>query len=302
MPTQFKLGSRKSPLALAQSEWVKTKIEAKFPDVEIIIETFQTTGDKFLEDKLATVGGKGMFVKELEDALLTGAVDFAVHSLKDMPAEQPDGLTMLPFGKREIANDAFVSNKSDSFEALPKGAVIGTASLRREAIIKELRPDLKIKTLRGNVNTRLAKLDAGEYDAVILAAAGLKRLGLEERITELLDIETFIPACGQGLLAVEFKSNHKTLTPIFDAFLDPDAELDFAVESAFLKTLDGGCQTPMACHVYHPIRSIPEVFGFLASADCSKSVRAGDCVTPTLAEATGKSLARKLRVMLTDLG
>ena len=298
MSKALKLGSRKSPLALAQSEFVLTQIKNRFPEYEMSIETYQTSGDKFLEEKLATIGGKGLFVKELEEALLQGHIDFAVHSLKDMPAEQPEGLIIIPFGKRELANDAFVSHTYPSFSKLPNGATIGTSSLRREAIIKEQRPDLHVKTLRGNVNTRLAKLDAGDYDAIIIAAAGLKRLALSDRITQLLDLETFVPACGQGILAIEFLADRTDLMTLFDNFIDADTELDFIVETAFLKTLDGGCQTPMAAHVYHPIRSIPEVYGFLATTDLTTFVRASDCVTPTLAEATGTSLARRLKAKL----
>jgi hydroxymethylbilane synthase len=240
------IGTRASKLALKQSEWVKAKIEAVHPEVTLELVKIKTKGDKILDSPLSEIGGKGLFVKEIEEALLKGIVDLAVHSMKDLPAEIPGGLDLAVFPKREDPRDAFVSAKYKSIQELPEGATVGTSSLRRSAQLLHLRPDLRVVPMRGNVDTRLRKMDSGDVQAIILAAAGLKRLGLSERITALLSPEAFLPAVGQGILGVELRRDDQRLRGLLAFLNDEETERVARAERAFLARLGGGCQVPVA--------------------------------------------------------
>ncbi|MBW1720174.1 MAG: hydroxymethylbilane synthase [Deltaproteobacteria bacterium] len=242
---KLRLGTRKSALALAQSCWVKEKIETHWPEVNVDIVKFTTKGDKILDVPLAQVGGKGLFVKEIEDALLKKEADIAVHSLKDVPAELPEGLEVSIFPDREDPKDALISRDGLRLEELPEGARIGTSSLRRIAQLKNARPDFEVVSLRGNIDTRLRKLDEGQYDAILLAAAGLRRLGLEQRIIQLLEPEVMLPAVGQGALGIEFRSMDTEVKRILDSIHHEETSICVRAERAFLLKLEGGCQVPI---------------------------------------------------------
>lgn len=242
---KLRLGTRKSVLALAQSNWVKEEIEMHWPDLNVHLVKFTTKGDRILDVPLAKVGGKGLFVKEIEDALLKKDADFAVHSLKDVPAELPGGLEVTIFPDREDPRDALISQTGLRLEELPKGARVGTSSLRRIAQLKNARPDLEVAPLRGNIDTRLRKLDEGQYDAIILAAAGLIRLGLEQRIIQLLEPEVMLPAVGQGALGIEFRSIDTEVRRILASIHHEETSICVRAERAFLFRLEGGCQVPI---------------------------------------------------------
>lgn len=241
----LKLGTRKSLLAMTQSAWVKNQLEALNSDITIELVQITTKGDKILDIPLAKVGGKGLFVKEIEEALLNNDADFAVHSLKDVPTEIPEGLEVNIFPKREDPRDAFISNIAPDINSLKPKAVIGTSSLRRMAQLKAVRPDLTIQSLRGNIDTRLRKLDNKEFDAIILASAGLHRLNLKDRVTCYLNPEIMIPAIGQGSLAIEFRSNDQSIRKILLKIHDKETEICVKAERALLKRLEGGCQVPI---------------------------------------------------------
>lgn len=245
---EIRIATRKSALALWQAEYVKARLEQAHPGLRVTLVPMVSRGDKLLDSPLSKIGGKGLFVKELETALLEDQADIAVHSMKDVPMEFPQGLGLFCICEREDPRDAFVSNRFASLDALPAGSVVGTSSLRRQAQLLALRPDLKIQFLRGNVNTRLAKLDAGEYDAIILAAAGLIRLGFESRITASLSIENSLPAGGQGAVGIECRSAdaevHALLAPLHHA----DTAVRVMAERALNRHLNGGCQVPIACY------------------------------------------------------
>ena len=229
-----------------QAEHIKSRLESLYPELEVNLVTMVTQGDKILDTPLAKIGGKGLFVKELEQALYDGRADIAVHSLKDVPMELPEGLILGTYCKRETPTDAFVSNSYDKLEDLPQGAVVGTASLRRQCQIKAFRPDLQIKSLRGNVQTRLAKLDAGEYDAIILATSGLKRVELSERIKQEIDIDISLPAVGQGALAIECRADDEAVLALLKPLNDGQARIRLKAERALNRRLEGGCQVPIA--------------------------------------------------------
>ncbi len=246
---KIRIGTRKSKLALWQSEWVKAQIEKKFPDVEVELVKITTKGDKILDVPLAKIGDKGLFTKEIEEAMLRGEVDIAVHSLKDVPSKLPEGLKLIAYSDREDPRDAFLSNGKFTLETLPQGAVVGTSSLRRKAQLRILRPDVQIKDLRGNVDTRIRKLKEGEYDAIILAAAGVKRLGWEEEIDEVLSPDKFIPSVSQGILGIEAREGDEEIERIVrEAINFYESEVAATLERAFLRTLEGGCQVPMGCY------------------------------------------------------
>jgi hydroxymethylbilane synthase len=246
----LRIGSRGSPLALAQAHEVRRRLaEACGVAAERIeIKTIRTTGDVIVDRPLATAGGKGLFTKEIEEALLAQNIDLAVHSSKDMPTVLPDGLLLDTFLPREDARDAFISRKAKSLLDLPHGAVVGTASLRRQAMVKRLRPDLKVATLRGNVETRLRKIATGEADATLLAVAGLKRLGLLAAATMILDIDDFLPAVGQGAIGIETRADDEATRALVTRINDVDTAMALAAERAFLAVLDGSCRTPIAGH------------------------------------------------------
>ncbi len=242
----LRIATRKSPLALWQAEHVRERLLAAHPGLQVELVRMSTQGDKILDAPLAKVGGKGLFVKELEQSLLEGESDIAVHSMKDVPVEFPDGLHLPVICRREDPRDAFVSNTYARFDDLPQGARVGTSSLRRQTILHERRPDLAIATLRGNVNTRLKKLDDGAYDAIILAAAGLLRLGFSARITEYLAPEISLPAIGQGAIGIECRSEDARIHGLISVLHDTETYICVHAERAMNQQLQGGCQVPIA--------------------------------------------------------
>ncbi len=240
------IASRESALALWQSEHIKARLESLYPELRVSILGMTTQGDKILDVPLAKIGGKGLFVKELESAMLQGQADIAVHSMKDVPMEFPDGLELAVICERENPFDAFVSNHFQSISELPLGAVVGTSSLRRHSQLVSQRPDLIVKSLRGNVNTRLAKLDAGEFDAIILAASGLIRLGFESRIKSTLTETQSLPAVGQGALGLECRTKDLAIKQLLAPLSHPESECCVRAERAMNHYLHGGCQVPIA--------------------------------------------------------
>jgi len=248
MPREIRIATRKSALALWQAEHVKARLEQAHPGLKVSLVPMVSRGDKLLDAPLAKIGGKGLFVKELETALLDNQADIAVHSMKDVPMDFPEGLGLYCICEREDPRDAFVSNAFDSLETLPVGSVVGTSSLRRQTQLLARRPDLKIQFLRGNVNTRLAKLDAGEYDAIILAAAGLIRLGFESRIRSSISVEDSLPAGGQGAVGIECRSADVEIHALLAPLHHHDTAVRVTAERALNKHLNGGCQVPIACY------------------------------------------------------
>jgi hydroxymethylbilane synthase len=251
---KISIGTRGSKLALWQAEWIKSELKKRYPDLEIELNKIKTTGDKILNVPLAQVGGKGLFVKEIEEALLRHEVDIAVHSMKDVPTEFPERLHLAVICKREDPRDAFISRiqnskfKIQNFRGLPKGAKIGTSSLRRSCQLLNIRPDIKIGQLRGNLDTRMRKLDEGYFDAIILAAAGVKRLGLQQRITEILPFEIILPAIGQGAIGIECRTDDEFINNLVAPLNHSETFICVKAERAFLKKLEGGCQVPIAAH------------------------------------------------------
>ena len=248
MSREIRIATRKSALALWQAEHVKARLEQAHPGLKVSLVPMVSRGDKLLDAPLAKIGGKGLFVKELETAMLENQADIAVHSMKDVPMDFPEGLGLYCICEREDPRDAFVSNTYASLDALPAGSVVGTSSLRRQAQLLARRPDLKIQFLRGNVNTRLAKLDAGEYDAIILAAAGLIRLGFEERIRSSISAEDSLPAGGQGAVGIECRTADSEIHALLAPLHHRDTALRVTAERALNKHLNGGCQVPIACY------------------------------------------------------
>lgn len=244
----IKIGTRGSKLALWQSNWVKSELERRFPGLTAELFVIKTKGDKILDVPLAKVGGKGLFVKEIEEAILDRRVDIAVHSMKDMPGEVPEGLCIGAIPERENPHDAFVSLKWKGLNDLPKNARVGTSSLRRAAQLKRIRPDIRIETLRGNIDTRLNKLETGDFDAIILAAAGLLRMELGDRITEYLDEDAMLPAVGQGALSIESRLDDPEIVPLMAEMDHSETRTVVLAERAFLHRLEGGCQVPIAAH------------------------------------------------------
>ncbi len=242
----IRIATRQSPLALWQAEHVAALLTQAFPDVTAQLVKMVTRGDKILDAPLAKVGGKGLFVKELEEGMLSGDADIAVHSMKDVPIEFPVGLHLAAILEREDPSDAFVSNRFKNLADLPINARIGTSSLRRECQLKELFPGAEVIPLRGNVNTRLAKLDAGDYDAIILASAGLKRLGLADRITQALPVSVSLPAVGQGAIGIECRVDDLEINQMLSALHDKTTGLCVSAERAMNTRLNGGCQVPIA--------------------------------------------------------
>lgn len=240
------IATRRSKLALWQSEYIKEKLQEHYPDIQIELKEFVTKGDKILDVPLAKIGGKGLFTKELEVAMLEGNAHLAVHSLKDVPTQFEQGLQLTAVTKRFDSRDALLSNKYSSIEELPKGAVIGTTSLRRRMAIKLLRPDIVLKDLRGNINTRIAKLNAGEYDAIILAATGVQKLQIEDEVKYFTPISTdiMIPSMGQATLGIETTTDSK-IVELISVLNDKDAHVESTIERSFVDTLQGGCQVPI---------------------------------------------------------
>ncbi|MGU5820237.1 hydroxymethylbilane synthase [Aeromonas caviae] len=289
----LRIATRKSPLALWQANFVKDRLEALHPDLQVELVPMSTQGDKILDTPLAKVGGKGLFVKELETAMLEGRADIAVHSMKDVPVEFPDGLGLHTICEREDPRDAFVSNHFNQIGELPQGAVVGTSSLRRQCQLRAARPDLVIRDLRGNVNTRLAKLDAGEYDAIILAAAGLKRLEMAHRIAAFIEPEQSLPANGQGAVGIECRLDDHELHALLAPLEHPETRIRVLTERAMNRALQGGCQVPIGAYA---LVQGEEVWlrGLVGSPDGSHVIR--DEIRGPLAEgeALGHTLAQRL--------
>lgn len=250
-PSLLRIATRKSLLALWQAEYVQAELERHHPGLRVELVPLVSRGDKILDVPLAKVGGKGLFVKELEQALLAGEADIAVHSMKDVPMEFPAGLGLAVICPREDARDAFVSNRFNSLDELPAGAVVGTSSLRRQCQLLTKRPDLQVKFLRGNVQTRLHKLDAGEYDAIILAAAGLIRLELPERIRSFIAPEVSLPAGGQGAVGIECRLDDQATLALLQPLHHQATAEQVLAERALNRRLQGGCQVPIACYALH---------------------------------------------------
>jgi hydroxymethylbilane synthase len=247
-PKRMIIATRESALAMCQAEHIRARLSAFYPHCAVSLLGMTTRGDEIVDTPLADVGGKGLFIKELEGAISDGRADLAVHSLKDVPMEMPDGFMLAAISAREDPRDALVSNHYLDLAGLPGGARIGTSSLRREAQLRERDPLLQVLPLRGNVNTRVRKLDDGQYDAIILAAAGLKRLGLANRITSLLDPEELLPAAGQGALAIECHADRPDVIAALAPLADPEATLATTAERAFARALSGSCHTPLAAY------------------------------------------------------
>lgn len=293
MDKTLKIGTRGSKLALWQANWVKSSLEVKHPSLSIELETIKTKGDKILDVPLAKVGGKGLFVKEIEEALLNGRIDLAVHSMKDMPGEIPKGLCIGAIPQREIPQDVLISRNKKSLSKLGTGAKIGTSSLRRQAQLLHARPDLVVLPLRGNLDTRLKKLETENLDAIILAAAGVKRLGLENRITEYLDENIMLPAVGQGALCIEVRQNDPLVEPIVATLEHPKTRGVILGERAFLNRLEGGCQVPIAA--YGKIdKNIFTLSGLVATIDGRTLIKETFSGPENSSEMIGVELAERL--------
>jgi len=266
------LDTRGSKLAVHQSEWVQARLRELAPRVTVTLRRIQTSGDKILDVPLAKIGGKGLFVKEIEEALLSGDIDLAVHSMKDVPTELQPGLALLCIPQREDPRDALISREARSFRDLPQGARIGTSSLRRQAQLLQARPDLVISMLRGNLDTRMRKLREGQYDAIVLAAAGLRRLGWEGQITELLNPDVSLPAIGQGALGIEGRADDTFVRSLLSGLEHSETRTTVSAERALLRRLQGGCQVPIAAHatLAGPQMSLE---GLVASVDGKEVIR-----------------------------
>jgi len=288
-----RIATRKSALALWQAEFVKAELERFHTDVRVELVPMSTQGDIILDTPLAKIGGKGLFVKELEQAMLDGRADIAVHSMKDVPVEFPEGLELHTICEREDPRDAFVSNNFANLNALPQGAIVGTSSLRRQCQIKALRPDLDIRDLRGNVNTRLGKLDDGQYDAIILAAAGLIRLEMESRIADYIEPEVSLPANGQGAVGIECRIDDEVTKALLAPLEHTQTRIRVNAERAMNRYLEGGCQVPIGAYALVDGEQV-HLRGLVGAVDGSEILR--DEVTGHVndAEKLGTELAKKL--------
>ena len=298
-PSRLVIASRESRLALWQAEHIRARLMRCYPGCEVEILGMTTRGDRILDKPLAQIGGKGLFVKELELALQEGRADLAVHSLKDVPMEMPSGFAVAAIATREDPCDALVSSRFASLDTLPAGAVVGTSSLRREAILRSHYPQLKIASLRGNLDTRLRKLDEGQFDAIILASAGLQRLGLAERIRQRLPIEVFLPAPGQGALAIETVANRPELRTWLSVLDDPATHACVAAERAFSRALGGSCRVPLgALATIEPSvdgeAARLRLRGFVATPDGRQMLRDECAGSPDAAAVLGVGLAEVL--------
>lgn len=293
MKAVLKIGTRQSLLALWQSNHIAACLRKQYPDCEVVLKKIVTKGDRILDVPLAQIGGKGLFTKEIEEDLLSGEVDLAVHSLKDMPTVLPEGLCLTAITERANVGDAFVSNKYNSFAELPLGAVVGTSSLRRKAQLLAARPDLTIRDLRGNVDTRLRKLDEGLYDAIILAAAGLERLGHGDRIKAVIPSSVCLPAVGQGALAIECRTNDAEVRQMLDFLNDAPTVYATNAERAFLGLLEGGCQVPIGVHADVEGDKI-KIEAIIAALDGSTVLRDTIEGAATDAVALGQELGKKM--------
>jgi len=289
----LRIATRKSPLALWQAEHVKRRLQEAHAGLEVELVTMSTQGDKILDTPLAKIGGKGLFVKELEQGMLEGRADIAVHSIKDVPMEFPEGLFLSTILEGEEPCDAFVSNKYNNVDELPEGAIVGTCSLRRACQLLNKRPDLKIKDLRGNVNTRLAKLDDGDFDAIILACAGLIRLEMADRIRQRIPAELILPAVGQGAVGIESREGDEQTLALLSILDDKDTRDRVLAERAFNHRLKGGCQVPIACHAILEGDTL-KMRGLVGETDGSRIIESAASGSRNDAEKLGIELADDL--------
>lgn len=299
MPQILVLGTRESPLAMVQAYYIRDLLSAQWPDLTIKIKTFKTSGDKFLEKALSAIGDKGLFVKELEDALFKGEVDLCIHSMKDMLSVLPDGLTMTSITKREDPRDAFVSLHYSDFWDLPLAAVVGTASVRRTAQIRRMRPDLDIQVVRGNLQTRYRKLKEGHYDALILASAGLTRMGWADKIRHCFHpLYEMLPAACQGVLAAEYREDDVKTKALIAPLIDADTQVTVNAERAFLKTLEGGCSVPVGAYarketLFNQIQMSSAVYAL----DGEGCLAIEDAFNPEDAASVGSGIAERLLIL-----
>jgi len=292
-PKKLVIASRESALAMWQAKHIQTTLKALYPNCDVQILGMTTTGDQILDSPLSLIGGKGLFVKELEIALSNGSADLAVHSMKDVPMNLPDGFILVATGEREDPRDAFISNNFNNLEALPNGAIVGTSSLRRQSQLQARFPHLKIESLRGNLQTRLRKLDEGQYAAIILAAAGLIRLGLSSRIKSTISPQDSIPAVGQGALGIEIKANRQDLISTLEPLNHKDSQICVEAERAFSRALAGSCTVPLGA--YATIANDEIIMsGFVASVDGKQMLRETTTASITNPDEAGRALAEKL--------
>ena len=294
LPQLLRLGSRESPLALAQTRHIADALQRAWPQLTIDIKTFKTQGDLILDKALSKAGDKGLFVKELETALLNDEIDLAVHSMKDMPGELPPGLMLVSAGEREDPRDILISKFGRSFQDLPAGAVVGTSSLRREAQLRRLRPDLRYEVIRGNLQSRYRKLEEGPYEAIILAAAGVRRLGWQDRITHAFDAWTeTVPAVAQGILGIEFREDDHRVAAALKPLQVHAVEVARLAERAVLSALNGGCQLPLGAYCREVFGGF-EMRGIVLSPDGVQAVSADIAVDAQNPAESGKKLAQML--------
>ncbi|HZV62952.1 MAG TPA: hydroxymethylbilane synthase [Methylophilaceae bacterium] len=293
LPQKLVIASRESALAMWQARHIQQRLQSLYPGMQVEILGMTTTGDQILDSPLSNIGGKGLFVKELEQALADGRADLAVHSMKDVPMNLPDGFSLAAIGEREDPRDAFVSNNFSGLEDLPSGSVVGTSSLRRQSQLKARFPHLEVASLRGNVHTRLRKLDEGQYSAIILAAAGLKRLGLEDRITSLISTGHSIPAVGQGALGIEINAAREDLLKVLAPLAHPETATCVIAERALSRALAGSCQVPIGAFAEMHGQEIHMV-GFVSSIDGTQMVRDEVRGPATQPESLGLALADRL--------
>lgn len=298
MRDKIRIGTRSSQLALWQAEFVASELKRLYPNCEVELVHHSTQGDRILEKPLAEIGGKGLFTAELEESMRNGSVDLAVHSLKDMPTDLPEGLTLGAITKREVPCDALISPKYKVLSALPLGAKVGTSSLRRQAQLLHRRPDLKISVLRGNVQTRLRKLDEEGFDAIVLAQAGLKRLGLDDKITQVFTVDEMIPAVGQGALAIECRADDQEMLDMLKPLNDEDTMWITSGERSFLRQLDGGCQVPMGVHgtIHRGQLTLKALIASVDGQNCYEGEMSGPAKSTTLFAAIWQRLYTKKAV------
>jgi hydroxymethylbilane synthase len=298
-PEKIVIASRESALAMWQAKHIQSRLQALYPQTTVEILGMTTTGDQILDSPLARIGGKGLFVKELEQALADGRADLAVHSMKDVPMNLPEGFMMAAVGEREDARDAFVSNDFESLAALPNGSIVGTSSLRRQSQLQVHFPHLKIESLRGNLQTRLRKLDEGQYAAIILAAAGLIRLGLASRIRQLISPEDSIPAVGQGALGIEISANRPDMLAVLAPLNHADTQACVEAERGMSRALAGSCTVPLGAYAQIQNNTI-NITGFVASVDGKEMVKERVSGQADQAEKLGQLLAEKLVALGAD--
>ena len=290
MRQALRIGSRGSRLALLQAEFIRSLIKSKFPEITTELHIIRTTGDKILDSQLSEIGGKGVFVKEIEDALIRNEIDIAVHSMKDLPTILPNGLTIGAVAERHDPRDVLVSKNDIKFNELPKGAKVGTSSLRRQAQLLNLRPDLQILPLRGNVDTRVRKVRSEGLDSAVLALAGLERMGFKDEIAEIFPVDVLVPAPGQGALAVECREDDREINDIISQINHKESSISASAERAFLAELGGGCQVPVGCYARIKKDRI-NILGLIASTDGREIIREEIDGSVEIHQALGRELA-----------